>query len=488
MKRNNILHILTDQQRADTLSDTFVRTPALDSLSNESTRFTQAYSPCPVCIPARTSMIYGRYPVNTGVSDNGKPLEIEEFDTVMQYLSQSGYRTHGIGKCHFYPDPAAMRGFQTRLISEEIVEAGVRDDYRDYLKDVGYEHAVEPLGLRSEMYYVPQPSVLPEQHHHSTWVADNAISFMEKEQANDQPWYLYAGFIQPHPPFTPPPQWEKLYRLLDIEDSSVPLNWQELVTHINRVQNRYKYRGNGWDDNLVKMIKAYYRACVSFVDYQVGRIIEGLKATGEYDNTLVLFSSDHGEMLGDLNCFGKRSMHDASAKVPLLVKFPRGQGAGRQIDQPVSLVDLAPTIVQSAELEPSNSWDGDSLYGYLDEGYNFERPVFSQFSEEGEGQYMVRVGGLKYYYSVADEKEFLFNLESDSQEIVNLAQELDWAGQKENLTRLLVAHLSSRGKQVVDADGKWLVLPFQPISEDPKEGLIRQDAETLSNVPIAYQA
>ena len=135
---------------------------------------------------------------------------------------------------------------------------------------------------------------------------------------------------------------------------------EDLWTYHNRHQNRYKYRDAGLDDNLLRVMRAYYWACVSYIDYNVGRILDALEAEGELDNTLVVWSSDHGEFLGDYNCFGKRSFLDAAARVPLLARLPGRFPAGVQVDTPASLVDLMPTFACAAEAD-TNAFDLDGL-------------------------------------------------------------------------------------------------------------------------------
>lgn len=223
-KPPNILHICTDQQRTDTIGALggWVQTPHLDRLVHEGTSFTRAYTPAPECVPARCSMITGLYADRTGCAFNGDPMpNDEEAPTLMRLLSEGGYRTHGVGKCHFTPDPQAMKGFQSRSSSEEIVNDPCQDSYRRFLAENGFGHVMEPLGVRSEMYYIPQPSPIPAHLHHSQWVADECIGFIDKE-SSEAPWYLYAGFIQPHPPFSPPSPWHKLYRWPDVPPPYLP--------------------------------------------------------------------------------------------------------------------------------------------------------------------------------------------------------------------------------------------------------------------------
>ncbi|HEX2999642.1 MAG TPA: sulfatase-like hydrolase/transferase, partial [Armatimonadota bacterium] len=317
--RPNILLLMTDQQRYDTiaaLGNPITRTPVLDRLAEEGTAFLRAYTPSPVCVSARCSLLTGLPPHRTGCTDN-TPMP-QSMPSLMERLATAGYQTHGVGKMHFVPDSRALWGFEGRDYSEEC---GVADDYRAFLDAAGYEHVRDPQGVRSEMYYIPQPSQLPARLHNTTWVADRSIDFLERRDRS-RPFFLWTSFIKPHPPFENPTPWNKLYRCAEMPLPKRPEDSENLLTYWNRFQNRYKYRDQGLDNNLIRSLRAAYYGCISFVDYQVGRILAALEARGEMENTLILFVSDHGELLGDYNCFGKRCMLDSAARVPMLAYWP----------------------------------------------------------------------------------------------------------------------------------------------------------------------
>ena len=350
-RQPNVLLLFCDQLRSDVirqLGNPIIRTPNLDRLCREGTAFTSAYSPCPVCVPARASMHYGQYPMNTGCYENRDPMPEDGRPSFMQALADNGYRTHGIGKCHFTPKPHDLRGFQSRERQEEGGRPPEVDEYTAFLAERGHHWLREPHGVRGEMYYVPQLSPLPADEHPTQWIGDRTLDFIRGEGASSQPWMLFSSFIHPHPPFAPPSPWHKIYRAARMPLPRVPADAESLHTYINRRQNRYKYRDQGIDQNLLRCMKAHYYACVSFIDYQVGRILAALEDAEQLDDTLILFTADHGEHLGDYNCFGKRSMHDTCARVPLLARMPSQFEAGVRCEAPVSLVDVAPTILNTS--------------------------------------------------------------------------------------------------------------------------------------------
>jgi arylsulfatase len=529
MKENrkpNILHIFTDMQRFDTigyLGNSVIKTPNLDRLCADGVVFTNAYSPSPVCVSARCSMITGQYPLHTGCYENDQ-MPIDGRQTFMEALTEGGYRTHGIGKCHFTPNPFDLRGFQSREVQEEMGDSPEnleRNDYLKYLKTKGYDHICEEHGVRGEMYYTPQLSALPATDHPTQWVADRSIEFLSKKY--QKPWYLFSSFIHPHPPFTPPNPWHKLYRPSLMPAPNIPENWESLITYVNRVQNRYKYGDQGVNIHQIRLIKAYYYACISFVDYQIGRILDTLEKTGELDSTLILFSSDHGEHLGDRNCFGKRSMHDSSSRVPMILRQP-GRFEGGQICRiPVSLVDIAPTILATSNNQryletgklKSHSLDGVDMHAIL-KGESDRKIVFSQLSypgamtpycidpsdrkyldEENEetkrahfSTYMAVSQEWKYIYSAPDNKEFLFDRINDPLESRNRIGIPFVKSSCDAMKKALFEHLKAGGEIAGISEDSWRVFPCIRINNDPDTGLLIQDGYTpwaQMDIPEEYR-
>jgi arylsulfatase len=507
MGQPNILHIFTDMQRADTiavLGNTSIRTPNLDRLCSDGVAFTSAYSPSPVCISARCSMIHGQYPHNTGCYQNS-PMPSDGRQTFMDVLAGAGYQTHGIGKCHFSPERYSLRGFHEREVQEEG-GAGMADlsanPYLKYLHELGYGHLCEAYGVRGEMYYIPQPSQVPAEHHPSQWVGDRSIAYIGDAASRKEPWYLFSSFIHPHPPFTPPNPWHKLYRPTMMPLPLMPENAEALLTFVNHVQNRYKYRDQGRDLNLIRAIKAYYYACISFIDYQVGRIMTALEESGQLDDTLVVFTSDHGEFLGDYGCWGKRSMHDPAARVPMIARMPGAFDGGRRIDTPVSLVDLAPTFASVAGADfDSHTPDGTDLREIVSGGSQREY-VFSQLSvtgglsvkaQGGQGKaeiltaedrvaagssYMCLSKEWKYVYSAPDDREYLFDRVRDPLETRNRVGVEFCAQALAKHKTALLDHLIRGGETAGIADGQWRSFPRRQVDTDPDTGLLIQDSYT----------
>jgi arylsulfatase A-like enzyme len=476
MKKKNILLIFTDQQRFDTIAaagNPYIKTPNLDRLVREGTLFSSAYTPSPVCVPARCSMHYGQYPMMTGCFENNYDMPTDR-PSVADALAAAGYRTHAIGKRHFTPDPHAGRGFKTLERQEEIVDDAEQDEYLQYLEQNDCSYAIEPYGVRGEAYYVPQISNLPPKHHPTQWVGDRTVKWIKNKGAGKQQFFLFSSFIHPHPPFSPPTPWHKLYRGPDMPLPKLPDEMESLYLYTNRIQNRYKGRDTGRDVGLIRLMKAYYWASISFIDYQVSRILETLEATGQLDNTLIIFAADHGDFLGDYNCFGKRSFLDSCARVPMICRLPGRFKAGAVCDTPVSLVDIMPTALAVAGVS-AGKLDGKDM-AKIANGSSKRDVVFGHYQCAHAGIYMAVSKEWKYIWSAADNKELLFDRIKDPEETRNRAYNVACGANVRKMRKLLQDHIRTMPghEQVVDTDG-WIVKAPVTLPDDPDAGLIVQD-------------
>ena len=476
MKRPNIMFILTDQQRADTIhaaGNPHIRTPVMDRLCREGVRFSRAYTPSPVCVSARAALLTGQYPHKNGCYDNGFTQPVDR-PSMMDVLARAGYHTHGVGKMHFVPDHQALRGFHGRDSQEELRRAVSEDDYLQHVHREGFGHVHDVMGARGEMYYIPQISQLPARLHPTTWVADRSIDFLKGRDAS-QPFFLWTSFIHPHPPFSPPTPWNKLYRGPLMPLPKRPDRMEDLWTHFNRNQNRYKYRDAGLDDRLLQVMRGYYWACVSLIDFQVGRILLELEAQGELDNTLIVWSSDHGEFLGDYNCFGKRSFLDAAAQVPMLVRYPERFPQGVLEETPASLIDVIPTFLGAAGADAGDAdLDGVDLAGLVGSGQR--RTIYGQMQRGRQGMYMAYDGALKYIYSAGDQKEYLLDHRLDPDETRNGAYNVLYAKDVKRMREGLIGFFKVEGyDDPLDGDG-WKVYDRIVLPDSPDAGLLIQDA------------
>ncbi len=393
----HILVIMTDQQRADTIAaigDPRMQTPHLDALAKDSVVFDHCYTPSPVCVPARLSMMAGQYPARTGNNNNNLERCYEGVGYYAQ-VTKAGYDSCAVGKLHYLWDDYGGVGFCKRISQEELADD--RDDYTAYIRE-HFPHVFDYHGMRSEMYYMPQISQLPPYAHPTQWIADHAVAHIQDADP-EKPMFLMTSFIHPHPPYCPPAPWQKLYR----DDPAPPLDPPELDSFRELVGVRSGCERLQMSKQDVLRMRNYYYACVSFVDHQVGRIIAALREKEMYDDTLIVFTSDHGDMMGDYGAVGKRAMVDSAVRIPMMIHYP-GE-TPRRVQDPCSLVDLAPTILGYIGVPYDKSeYDGVDLF----RGGKHEA-VYSQFGCGDAGVYMVTDGTRKLVYQNKSGKYFYFD-------------------------------------------------------------------------------
>ncbi len=480
MKRPpNILFLFTDQQRFDTLGalgNPLIKTPNLDRLVNEGTAFTHCYTPSPVCVSARAALATGLPPHLTGCYDNGNQVD-PQVPSFMENLSSQGYQTHGVGKMHFTPDSYRPWGFQSRACAEEMSERP-EDDFRKFVHQNGYDHVDDLNGARGEMYYMPQLSQLPARLHNTQWGADRSIDFLNNRDTS-KPFFLWSSWIKPHPPFETPTPWNKLYRAPEMPHPHRPEGFEHFQAYWNKVQNRYKYYDQGYDALRIRCIKAAYYACISFIDYHVGRILDALG--DEIDNTLILFSSDHGEMLGDHGCVGKRSMLDAAVRVPMVVRYPKRFAAGQQCKAPTTLLDVWPTFLAAAGHDQPQVCDEGVDLADVASGNTTRKAVFSQFQEKRYGLYMAATEQGKYIYSAADQQEWYFDSTQFGRETNSQIDSPIYAPQIQEHRQLLLDRFEQAGYEAPVKNGQWRSYCKAEIPSSPDAGLLFQDHTNLQD-------
>jgi arylsulfatase A-like enzyme len=351
------------------------------------------------------------------------------------------------------------------------------DDFRTFLDHNGFGHVHDIHGVRSEYYYLPQPSQLPASLHNTAWVADRSIDFLKRRDPK-RPFFLWASFIKPHPPFENPVPWNKLYRAAEMPAPFRPDGFERLLTYWNRFQNRYKYRDAGCDLNLLRTMRAAYYGCISFIDYHIGRILSALGS--ELDHTLIVFTSDHGELLGDYGSFGKRSMLDAASRVPLLVRWvgrnrSGGFAGGQRCATPTSLLDLWPTFLTAAGISEAHIHPEGEDLRQIANAPEQARLVYSQFSHGGHGLYLVTDGRWKYTYSAADEQEWLFDVQVDPGETHSLAENPAFAVQTRVMRQALLKRFQTAGYVEAVEAGAWRTYGKTSLPDDPDWGLLFQD-------------
>ena len=371
----NILLLMCDQLRQDALGcygNPIVRTPHIDALAGQGVRFDNMFAAYPVCAPNRASIVTGRYPSVHRLRTNGQRLPKTE-QTLMQILRNSGYATYGTGKMHFGPQwkwPADGQPIKDPDPSTAISPQPPEDAYPWYGFDrvaLTEDHRMGPYGdyLAAHGYNVwdelhsasyPQSATVrspfPEEHHQTTWITDRALDLLGEHPA-DRPFFLWVSYVHPHHPFNPPAPYDTLYNPdempLPVWDEAEVEGWPEAYRH------KYFALGSGHEavglcdycDDDWRRIKAYYYGMISQIDANVGRLLEALRARGELDNTLILFTADHGENLGDHRLLFKGTTYDCVTQVPFVVRPPETVPPTTR-ELLCSSIDILPTVLDLA--------------------------------------------------------------------------------------------------------------------------------------------
>jgi len=430
----NVLLIVTDQQRYDCIGyagDGILQTPNLDRLAKRGVIFTNCYTSWPVCTPARATLLSGRYAHKTGVYLNKKSLPQDHF-SLPRFLKESSYDTALIGKMHLKPIHAEI-GFQKMEMAEhDPTQKGcfVEDEYHAWLEKEGIDDWQEKFQYPSEYPQAPeeykknlQAVAFPyeEKYHSTTWISGRAVQYL-KNRNNPEPFFLCLSFLKPHHPFNPLPRFLQMYdtKNIPLPDRRIGKLTPGLEEDFYRRIAHGVYDLSNFDADLCRKIIAHYYATITHIDEAVGRILEQI----DLSNTLVVFTSDHGDYLGRRN----RILKDPNLPLDDLARIPlffsgAGIPAGRVHQDPVEIGDIVPTLLSLCGLEIPDGVDVDGcdLTSCFHHAHCPEpRPVFSRAKDWS----MVRQGPWKYMENEADlsldpqEKRNLLREEQDFSEIV----------------------------------------------------------------------
>ncbi len=474
--RPNILFITADQWRGDCLSvlgHPCVKTPNVDALAREGVLFTNHFGQTAPCSPARASLLTGLYQMNHRVCRNGTPLDIR-FTNIAIEARRGGYDPTLFGYTDQSVDPRFVEPGDQRLETYEGILPGFTVDtqldeaagpWLDWLRERGVSvpDTLDPLYYPEDWDGTPgpigpgrTPPRFKDGETETAFLTDRFLSYLSKQ--GEEPWFAHVSFLRPHPPFSVPEPWN---RMVEAEDTPRPIladsaeeegSQHPFMAFALEEQRKSSFVAGGldglareWNDEEVAEIRAIYYGMIAEVDAQIGRIVAALKDSGAWQNTIIVLTSDHGEMLGDHYLFGKLGYFDQAYHIPLIVRDPsRPISFGRKIAAFTEAVDIMPTLLDAAGLDVPAQCDGRSLTPYLDNSWPkaWRRTAFWEydFREIATGRAqrvlglpidqcqmaVIRDSRFKYVHFAAL-PPLLFHLETDPDERENKAADPAYA-------------------------------------------------------------
>jgi len=448
-RQPNILIIHVDQHRMDclgTYGNADIKTPHIDQLAADGVRYTNSFCPFPVCTPSRYSLLCGRYVHEHHGWTNHSTLA-HDIATFPKILKTAGYRTKAVGKMHFTPTYLDV-GFDELLLAEQNGPGRWDDDYHRYLMQhvlVDHNDLEDQLvneyrkSARKEYWDTCGALVsnLPEEHHSTTWIAEQAMETL-RSWDNEGRQLLMVGFIKPHHPFDPPAPWHQMY---DPGKLSILPGWTGNCCEHDLKYSRGYFPNDTLTAPMLRRVMAYYYATISQIDHHVGRMLKLLKQKGLYENTVIVYTADHGEFLGFHHMLLKGNyMYDPLIKVPLIIKWPGNERSGAVSQQMVNNIDLAPTLCRAAGCLPASQMHGRALQ---DSGGSHDL-IFAE--ADGGRQVMARSARSKLILAGPRGQGLFFDLRKDPQEMNNLFSSPEHQDEIRKMTAALSAWRSKDPK------------------------------------------
>ena len=489
-RRYNILLITGDHTRHDAVAANLdplgtssiarvLQTPNVDRLVAQGVTFSNSYTTNPICVPARASITTGNYSHKcTGVKNNGGRIGDDQ-PKIAAHFAARGYATYACGKLHYVPysppgEPRLVHGFQSvdlcesgRILAkfDPLGERTGLEDYHDYLASVGWRGYDRAHGIGNNDVH-PAASPLPAEHHEESWVAGRTIARLKEHVRTRpaQPFLMWASFAKPHSPYDPPRPWDAMY---DPRSVPPPLGgWEnEHLMEGRDLELRRRRPRYGWDKlsaEAVQVCRAFYCGMISFQDFQIGRILSCLDETGLADSTIIVYTADHGDLLGDFGRFFKVSMFDGSVKVPLVWRAPgvTPESGPRKREQFVGSHDILPTLCALTGCELPCAVDGEDLTPVLRDprapGRQF---MVSQCMDPPQQKYMLRTAEWKYVYTEIGGIEELYDVRREDCELLNLAGDPTCRSVLEEHRSLLVRWCEENGDGKMVQAGRLAVSP-----------------------------
>ena len=467
----NVLLISTDHWPASLLGAAghpAIQTPTLDELCRSGVRFTNTYAECPVCTPARRTLMTGVTPRTHGDRVFKDKLTMPAIPTMAQTFRDAGYQAYAVGKLHVYPQRDRI-GFDDVILDEEgRVQYGVLDDYELFLGDRGYAGRHFDHGMGNNEYGT-RPWHLPEETHATNW-ATGQMARIIKRRDPTRPAFWFISYRHPHPPIVPLQTYLDLYRDIPIDEPYCG-SWSTSSENLSFSLRANTARGAKFTPHQIIAIRRAFYALCTHIDHQLRVIIGTLREEGVLDNTIICFTSDHGDMLGNHSMWAKRLFYEYSANIPMILLGVAGDervGYNRVDDRIVGWADVMPTLLDLAGIDIPETVEGVSMVGEQRRDW-----FYGEVGEDDHATRMIRDGRYKLIYYPVGNCRQLFDLQNDLDELTDLSASAEHADILSDLTELLISQLYG-GDEAWAKNGQLIGVPDRDFIPGPNRGLTSQ--------------
>ncbi len=503
--RRNVLFIITDQMRADCLFGAMaahVDLPHMRALMTDSVSFTRHFSVTNPCGPSRASLLTGQYAMNHRSVRNGTPLR-HDAPSIASEMRKAGYLPMLFGYTDTSQDPRVFDANDPALRSYEFHMAGFQEmlemrlemsfPWRSHLKNRGYEFenyidVFKPVAPDGGQPVLNDPAFYAAEDSDTAFLTDRFLETMPAYADDDRGWFAHLTYIRPHPPLVAPAPYNRMYDPASLPlPSRLPSAEAEEALHPFFAPARANSTVAGFvegfpdlepTDEVIQTLRSIYLGLATEVDHHIGRVVSFLKETGQYDNTLLVVTADHGEMLGDRHSWGKMSVYDAAYHTPLIVRVPDG-ARGKRVEAPTESIDIVPTILDWVGQAIPDSMNGQSLMPFLQSEsstpvdwrrYSFSELDFADPLNPTRWQRDLETGLEESCLSIlrddrftliefaADLPPMLFDSEGQG-EMENVAEHPEHAATLARMTRDMLRH---RMRKMDKTLSNWMITPDGP--------------------------
>ena len=473
MPQPNVLLICVDHWPAPlmhVLGHPKILTPTLDQLSDNGVNFTRAYSTTPTCIPARRALMTGTTAQTHGDRVFNETLEMDpNLPTMPQVFRNAGYQAYAVGKLHVYPQRSRI-GFDEVILNEESRHhlGNVKDDFELFLEREGYtgQELTHAMGNNE---YCTRPWHLPEHCHPTHWTTREMCRAIQRRDPG-RPGFWYCSYVTPHPPVAPPRDYMEMYRQIGVDEPFIG-EWAQNRNDLPYALRYHATRRPSPEGDALTLARMGFHAQCTYIDHQMRLLIGTLREEGLLDDTIIMFTCDHGDMLGNHGLWAKPPMFEWSARVPMILVGTADDarvGHHRFDDGLVCLRDVMPTLLDLCGLAAPDSVEGQSVLSEARRDH-----LYCEHFEDDRAMRMVRTEQYKLIWYPVGNRFQLFDVDYDPNEMHDLSDDPTLAGVRQQMTDTLAAELYGSDAKWMK-DGALVGEPDKPHELNPNRGLSGQ--------------